>query len=97
MAKINFNWRKPKTLLTYDLSNNDVSASEIAESSGGLLHTYVTVEEDSHKYTLPNTTLWFAGSKEQAQTTFINAFNNAKSSSSSCTISRLLITEIGGC
>lgn len=97
MAKTNFTWGKPRTLITYDLSNNEVSASEIAKASGGLLHTYVTIEKDSHKYMLPNTTLCFAGSKEQAKTTFINAFNNAKSSRSSCTISRLLITEIAGC
>lgn len=97
MAKTNFTWGKPRTLITYDLSNNEVSASEIAKASNNLLHTYVIMEKDTHQYALPNTTLWFSGSKEQAKTTFINAFNNAKSSRSSCTISRLLITEIGGC
>lgn len=96
MAKINFSWGNPKTLITYDLSDNDVSASAIADASNGVLHTYVTMNDDSHKYLLPNTTLWYSGSRDQAKSTFIAAFNKAKSAYSFCKINRLLITEVGG-
>lgn len=96
MAKTNFTWGKPRTLITYDLSNNEVSASEIAKASNNLLHTYVIMEKDTHQYALPNTTLWFSGSKEQAQATFIAAFQRAKPFGSSCSVNRILTTEIGG-
>jgi len=95
MSKTNFNWVNPKTLITYDLSDNRVSASEIADASNGTLHTYVTINNDNHKYLLPNTTLWYSGSKEQAKSAFVTAFNRAKPSYSSCAINRLLITEVG--
>lgn len=95
MAKTNFIWGNPKTLITYDLSDNRVSAAEIADASSGMLHTYVTMTDDNHKYLLPNTTLWYSGSKEYAKSTFETAFNKAKPSYSSCTINRLLITEVG--
>lgn len=95
MTTKNFTWGIPNTLITYDLSDNDVSASKIADASNGVLHTYVTITDDNHKYLLPNTTLWYSGSKEQAKSTFIAAFNKAKQSYSSCTINRLLITEVG--
>jgi len=96
MAKTNFNWGNPKTLITYDLSDNRVSAAEIADASNGGLHTYVMINNDNHKYLLPNTTLCYSGSREQAKSAFIAAFNKAKPSYSSCTINRLLITEVGG-
>ena len=82
-------------LITYDLSNNDVSVSKIADASNGALHTYVTMGNDSHIYLLPNTTLWYSGYRDQAKSAFIAAFNKAKPSYSSCTINRLLITEVG--
>lgn len=96
MVKTNFSWGSPKTLITYDLSNNIVSASDIADASNGILHTYVNINNDSHRYYLPNTTLWYAGSREQAKSAFIAAFNKAKPAYSSCEINRLLITEVGG-
>lgn len=95
MATKNFTWNPQDILITYDLSNNDVSASKIADASNGALHTYVTMGNDSHIYLLPNTTLWYSGSKEYAKSTFETAFNKAKPSYSSCTINRLLITEVG--
>ena len=95
MSKTNFTWGNPKTLITYDLSDNRVSAAEIADASNGVLHTYVTINNDNHKYLLPNTTLCYNGSKEQAKSTFEAAFNKAKPSYSACTINRLLITEVG--
>lgn len=94
MAKTNFSWGRPRTLITYDLSNNQVSASDIANASNWELHTLVVV--DGQTYSLPNTTLWYAGSKEQAKSAFIVAFNKAKPAYSSCTINRVLITEVGG-
>lgn len=95
MSKTNFNWDSQDILITYDLSDNRVSATEIADASNGVLHTYVTMNNDSHKYLLPNTTLWYSGSKDQAKSAFITAFNKAKPSYTSCTINRLLITEVG--
>lgn len=95
MTTKNFTWGTPKTLITYDLSDNRVSATEIADASNGSLHTYVTINNDNHKYLLPNTTLWYSGSKEQAKSAFVAAFNRAKPSYSSCAINRLLITEVG--
>ena len=95
MATKNFTWNPQDILITYDLSNNDVSASKIADASNGALHTYVTIENDNHKYLLPNTTLWYSGYKEQAKSAFIAAFNRAKPPYSSCAINRLLITEVG--
>lgn len=95
MSKINFNWASQDILITYDLSDNRVSAAEIADASNGTLHTYVTINNDNHKYLLPNTTLWYSGSKEQAKSAFIAAFNRAKPTYSSCAINRLLITEVG--
>ena len=94
VANANFSWSAPKTLITYDLSDNRVSAADIAEASNGALHIYVTMVGDNHKYILPNTTLCYWGSKEQAQSTFIAAFNKAKPLYSSCAINRLLITEV---
>ena len=96
MSKTNFNWDSQDILITYDLSDNRVSAAEIADASNGVLYTYVTMKNDNHKYLLPNTTLWYSGSKDQAKSAFIAAFNKAKPSYSSCTINRLLITEVGG-
>lgn len=96
MSKINFTWGTPKTLITYDLSDNMVSATEISDASNGVLHTCVTINNDNHKYLLPNTTLWYSGSREQAKSAFITAFNKAKPLYSSCAINRLLITEVGG-
>lgn len=39
MSKINFNWASQDILITYDLSDNRVSAAEIADASNGTLHT----------------------------------------------------------
>lgn len=94
MAQINIKWGKPQSLITYDLSNNIVSASDIANASNGVMHTYVIV--NNRTYSLPNTTLWYSGSKEQAKSAFIAAFNKAKLGYLSCSINRLLITEVGG-
>ena len=94
MAKQNLTWKTPKTLITYDLSNNEVSASDIAYASNWVLNTVFV--GDAHVYFLPNTTLLYSGSKEQAKSAFIAAFNKAKPAYSSCSISRLLITEVGG-
>lgn len=94
MAKTTFTWGTPKSLITYDLSNNDVSAQQIAEKSNGRLFTTVSIRNDSHKYLLPNTTLYFNGSINDAEIVFRQAFNQAKSYYSSCRINRLLITDV---
>lgn len=94
MVQINIKWGTPRALITYDLSNNEVSAADIAHASNGRL--YISVVIDNRTYSLPNTTLWYSGSKEQAKSAFIAAFNKAKPAFSSCSISRLLITEVGG-
>lgn len=94
MAKTAFTWGTPKSLITYDLSNNDVSAQQIAEKSNGRLYTTVSLSKDTHEYLLPNTTLCFNGSKNDAETVFRQAFNLAKNYYSSCRINRLLITEV---
>lgn len=96
MAKINFTWGKPYTLITYDLSDNNVSAQQIADNSAGLLHTTVSINGDSHVYALPNTTLCFSGSKADAERVFRQSFDRAKNPYfySPCKISRLLITEV---
>ncbi len=94
MAKTTFTWGTPKSLITYDLSNNDVSAQQIAEKSNGRLFTTVSISNDSHKYLLPNTTLYFNGSINDAETVFRQAFNQAKNYYSSCRINRLLITDV---
>jgi hypothetical protein len=93
MTQKNFIWNTQDVLITYDLSDNNVSAADIAAKSDGALHIYVTI--DGHTYSLPNTTLWYSGSKEQAKSAFIASFNKAKPAYSSCAINRLLITEIG--
>lgn len=92
MSETNFKWRNPTTLITYDLSDNKVSAADIADESNGTLHIDVTVT--GHAYSLPNTTLRYSGSKEQAKSAFIAAFNKAKPAYSSCKINRLLISEV---
>lgn len=95
MANTSFNWNFQDILITYDLSDNNVSAAQIADASNGLLHTKVTIKESHCTYLLPNTTLWFLGSIERAKSVFVTAFNKAKPSYSSCSIKRLLITEVG--
>lgn len=94
MANTSFNWNFQDILITYDLSDNNVSASQIADASNGLLHTKVTIKESHCTYLLPNTTLWFSGSIERAKSAFIAAFNKAKPLYSSCKINKLLISEV---
>lgn len=94
MAKINFTWGPQHTLITYDLSDNNVSAQQIADNSAGRLHATVSINGDNHIYALPNTTLWFGGSKADAEQVFHQSFNKAKNPYSPCKINRLLVTEI---
>lgn len=93
MANNDFIWNKSDILITYDLTRNDVSASQIAEASGGYLHTSIAVAP--HSYPLPNTTLWYSGTKEAAKEIFLRAFRIARGSSQ-CVIHRLLVTEVSG-
>lgn len=95
MINKNFIWHNHGILITYDLSNNDISASQIANASNGNLFTCITFNSNNQKYQLPNTTLWFSGSKEQARDTFLKAFNTAKSYYSSCSINKILIIDVG--
>ena len=96
MAQQNLTWPNPKVLITYDLSNNEVSAADIARASNWALSTIIVFGNEYSIYSLPNTTLLYSGSKEQAKSAFIAAFNKAKPAFSSCSISKLLITEVGG-
>ena len=89
-----FRWDLNDSLITYDLSDNDVSAQQIADKSNGKLHTTISLKDKPHKYSLPSTTLWYKGTKEDAERIFRQAFDQARPSSSSCKISKLLITEV---
>ena len=91
MSCTNFLWDASKTLVTYDLSNNAVSAQEIANSSNGQLFTKIDI--DGIIYDLPNTTLVYNGDKNNAKNVFVSAFNKANPSPF-CSISRLLVTEV---
>lgn len=80
-----------KTIITYDLSNNDVSASSIASKSSNF---YTTINIDGKSYNLPNTTLSSnleTASKVEAE--FRSAFAKTDSKAK---ITKLFVIEVFG-
>ena len=69
---------------------NTISAQEIADASNGVLKTYVPMK-GGKKYHLPNTTLYCTLLRDNAKTSFINAFH---STGSRATVNRLFITFV---
>ena len=56
MQSTNVNLTSTRTIITYDLENNDISAKEIAEASKGVFDTLILMN-DGKVFNLPNTTL----------------------------------------
>lgn len=84
-----FSFEGTKTIIMYDLSRNDVSASTIAAKSSNL---YTSVKVNDNSYNLPNTTLGSGlEKKEDAEKEFKTAFSKTESKS---TISRLFVIEV---
>ena len=78
-----------KTIIAYDLSNNDVSASTIASQSN---HLYTTISVGNETYNLPNTTLRSdLETAETAETEFRSAFSKT---GSKARITRLFTVEV---
>ena len=83
------NFTGTKTIIMYDLSNNDVSASIIAAQSKNL---YTSMKVNDASYNLPNTTIASGLVKHaEAEKEFRTAFAKTGSSAK---ISRLLVIEI---
>ena len=98
MASTDIKFGVSKVIITYDLSNNDISAQEIAEASNGVFKTY-TIMQNGSLYKLPNTTLETSEifSAKGAVIAFKQAFAVAKQNKkvfSYCRISRILACEI---
>ncbi len=96
-SKISFS--STKIVVTYDLSNNDVSAQEIADASEGVFDTYISISRVGN-FHLPNTTLASSNNitAERAVAEFKQAFKTAKGRKyySSCSISRVFACEVDG-
>lgn len=89
IKKSTFNFDGTKTIITYDLSDNDVSASTIALKSN---HLYTTTKIGSVSYNLPNTTL---GSDLKSTTDAIAEFRAAfAKTGSKSKITRLFVIEV---
>ena len=84
-----FNFRNTKTIITYDLSENDVSAGTIASKSNYL---FTTINVGAKSYSFPNTTLSSTlDTAKKAEAEFKEAFNKTGSKAK---ISRLFIVEV---
>ena len=91
IKKTTFNFDGTKTIITYDLSDNDVSASTIASKSN---HLYTTTSISGVSYNLPNTTL---GSGLKSTTDAIAEFCAAfAKTNSKAKITRLFAIEVFG-
>lgn len=88
-TKINFS--NTKSIITYDLSPCEISASDICKEDSRL-HNYISVENKGN-FNLPNTTIRTSLNKEDAETAFRNAVYSASSYE---TITRLFIVEVDG-
>jgi len=78
-----------KTVITYDLSDNDVSAGTIAAQSNTL---YTTITVGGTSYNLPNTTLCSTlTTKDDAEAEFRSAFAQTGSKAK---ITRLFVIEV---
>ena len=89
--KTTLTFKGTKTIITYDLSDNDVSASTIASKSSKL---YTTISVDNTKYNLPNTTLSSTlPTVDEAITEFRSAFSKTDSKAK---ITRLFAIEVYG-
>lgn len=89
IKKKTFKFSCTKTVITYDLSNNDVSASTIASQSN---HLYTTISIGNETYNLPNTTLCSdiqtaEGAEAEFRSAFAKTGSNAK-------ITRLFTAEV---
>ena len=82
-----FNFRNTKTIITYDLSENDVGT--IASKSNYL---FTTINVGAKSYSFPNTTLSSTlDTAKKAEAEFKEAFNKTGSNAK---ISRLFIVEV---
>lgn len=89
----NFNFSYTKSIITYDLENNDISASDIAKQSKHLF-TDITVK---NKYGLPFSTLGSDYTRDKAIKEFEEALDKAKEEKNSKSkISKLLVVEVDG-
>ena len=97
MKQSEISFTNTKIVITYDLSNNDISAQEIADASYGVFTTTITIQ-NTGLFQLPNTTLVSSQniSAQEAVAKFKQAFSFAKSRKhpSYCTISRLFCCEV---
>jgi len=74
----NINFTATRTIITYDLENNDISANEIAAESNGAFETTIAMT-NGNVYSLPNTTLHTTVyDKDRAISLFQQCFNLAK-------------------
>ncbi len=99
MKQSDISFTNTKIIITYDLSNNDISAKEIADVSNGVFKTYIAIQNKG-SFQLPNTTLVSSQniSAKDAAVKFRQAFNLAKGKKyfSYCTIARLFCCEASG-
>ena len=82
-------FKTKSTIITYDLYENDVSASEISSNSNNL---FVTLKIGNKEYNLPNTTLYCElETTKKAIDEFRSAFSKTGSKSE---IKRLFVVEV---
>ena len=84
-----FNLSSIRSIIIYDLENNDVSAEQIVSHSKEL---FIAIQlADSGRFNLPNTTIKANLDRENAKKEFLRAFSESGSKSK---IKRLFICEI---
>ena len=91
-----FTFNTNDVVITYDLTNNDISAEEIAENSNGLLFTRISYNNIG--YALPTTTIYMQNANVKiAIDAFVKAFESAKNKKyySQAKIKKLLVLEVG--
>ena len=97
MASTNFTFTGSYAMVTYDLENNDITAQQIADASGGKFVTMIEMK-NGIRYNLPNTTLWDKSfsSIEDTILSFRRAFQAAKSSkwNAKSVIRRVMVLDV---
>lgn len=83
------NFSNTKSIISYDLSPCDISASDICKEDSRL-HNYISVKNEGD-FNLPNTTIRTSLNKESAEKAFRNAVYSASSYER---IKRLFIIEV---
>ena len=92
MAEQNFSMEYTRSIITYDLSNNDISSKEIVDASKNF-RSVISVKD--RKFELPYTTISSNLNKADSLREFFRVFNELKDKKrSDAEVSRILIVEV---